>query len=148
QEQRAPQSQSSRSEPCFRNPAAHSKRVVTSCDSCVISHVSWFCRREAVMAGTGAVPPAQGGGCLSGAVRAVGERVAMLSGGDRAIAARVAQAVRSVPGVPSAAISVESWRGHVTLRGQLPSKDLANAAVEAARAVRGVTQIDNFLRTP
>jgi osmotically-inducible protein OsmY len=53
-----------------------------------------------------------------------------------------------VPGVPNNAISVESWRGHVTLRGQLPSKELANAAVEAARAVRGVSQIDNFLRTP
>jgi len=81
-------------------------------------------------------------------VRTVRERIAMLSGGDRAVAARVAQAVRSVPGVPSKAISVESWRGHITLRGELPSKELANAAAEAARAVRGVAQIDNFLRTP
>jgi osmotically-inducible protein OsmY len=78
----------------------------------------------------------------------VRERIAMLSGGDRAIAARVAQAVRAVPGVPSKAISVESWRGHVTLRGELPSKDLASAAAQAAKAVRGVVQIDNFLRTP
>lgn len=100
------------------------------------------------MAGTGAMPQAQGGGGVGSAVRAVRERIAMLSGGDRAISARVAQAVRTVPGVPSKAISVESWRGHVTLRGELPSKELANAAVEAARAVRGVSQIDNFLRTP
>ena len=101
------------------------------------------------MAGTGTMPQAQGsGGGVEGVLRAVRERFAMLRGGDRAISARVAQAVRMVPGVPTNAISVESWRGHVTLRGQLPSKELANAAVEAARAVRGVSQIDNFLRTP
>ena len=100
------------------------------------------------MAGTGAMPQTQRGGGLAEVVRGVRERVAMLSGGDRAIAARVAQAVRAVPGVPSKAISVESWRGHVTLRGELPSKDLAAAAAEAAKAVRGVVQIDNFLRTP
>ena len=50
--------------------------------------------------------------------------------------------------VPSKAISVESWRGHVTLRGELPSKELASAAAQAASAVLGVKQIDNFLRTP
>ena len=100
------------------------------------------------MAGTGAMPQAQGGAGFGGVLRGVRERMAMLRGGDRAIAARVAQAVRAVPGVPSKGISVESWRGHVTLRGDLPSKDVASAAAEAAKAVGGVVQIDNFLRTP
>jgi osmotically-inducible protein OsmY len=101
------------------------------------------------MAEMGTIPQAQGkGGGLGGALRAISEVLAMLRGGDHAIAARVSKATRAVPGVPSKGVGVESWRGHVSLRGDVPSKEIASAVAQAASAVRGVTSIDNFLRTP
>ena len=45
---------------------------------------------------------------------------------------------------PHARLQVSAWQGHVTLRGDVPSDEVQDL-VRAARAVRGVTHVENEL---
>ena len=64
---------------------------------------------------------------------------------DSAITAQVKALLLAEKGVPSTAISVETYEGRVMLSGFLESKDQAAKAVRVASGVSGAKQVQNNL---
>ncbi|MEP7069661.1 MAG: BON domain-containing protein [Usitatibacter sp.] len=62
---------------------------------------------------------------------------------DTAITARVKSAIFEQPGLKSAEINVETFKGVVQLSGFVSSRDNVNLAVATARAVKGVSSVKN-----
>jgi osmotically-inducible protein OsmY len=65
---------------------------------------------------------------------------------DATITTRVKAALLQTPGVKSAAVNVETFRGVVQLSGFVDSKEMANNAVAAAQRVPGVKSVKDDMR--
>ncbi|MFA6921500.1 MAG: BON domain-containing protein [Gallionella sp.] len=65
---------------------------------------------------------------------------------DSVITTKVKAAVFNEPGLKSAEITVETFKGEVQLSGFLSSEADINTAVEVAGSVKGVTSVRNDLR--
>lgn len=62
---------------------------------------------------------------------------------DSAITTKVKAAIFNEPGLSSAEINVETFKGKVQLSGFVSSQDKINRAVEVARGVNGVQSVSN-----
>ena len=65
---------------------------------------------------------------------------------DTAITAKVKTAIFEQPTLKSAEINVETFKGVVQLSGFVSSQDNVNTAMATARAVNGVTSVQNDMR--
>jgi osmotically-inducible protein OsmY len=65
---------------------------------------------------------------------------------DTVITAKVKTAIFEQPGLKSAEINVETFKGVVQLSGFVSSQDNVNTAVRVARNVGGVTSVKNDMR--
>jgi len=65
---------------------------------------------------------------------------------DSVITTNVKAAIFAEPGLKSAEINVETYKGVVQLSGFVSSNANANRAVELARRVNGVTSVRNDMR--
>lgn len=65
---------------------------------------------------------------------------------DTVITTRVKAEILEEPGLKSAEINVETFKGVVQLSGFVSSQANINKAVEVARAVKGVTSVKNDMR--
>ncbi len=65
---------------------------------------------------------------------------------DTVITTKVKAAILAEPGLKSAEINVETYKGIVQLSGFVSSQSNANKAVELSRAVRGVSSVKNDMR--
>jgi osmotically-inducible protein OsmY len=65
---------------------------------------------------------------------------------DTVVTAKVKTAILGEPGLKSAEINVETFKGVVQLSGFVSSQDNAANAVRVARAVPGVTSVKNDMR--
>lgn len=64
---------------------------------------------------------------------------------DATVASNVETTLANTPGVSASQINVQSSDGVVTLSGDVDSAAAANAAVQAAQTVNGVTSVRNDL---
>jgi hypothetical protein len=64
---------------------------------------------------------------------------------DAALTARVKEALSAARGIPTKAISVESYEGRVQLSGFVPMPDMASRAGRVVAAVNGVLAVHNDL---
>jgi hyperosmotically inducible protein len=64
---------------------------------------------------------------------------------DAAVTARVREALSAARGIPSTAISVETFEGEVQLNGFVPAPDLASRAGRITAGVSGVRMVHNNL---
>jgi hyperosmotically inducible protein len=67
--------------------------------------------------------------------------------GDGALTAKVKTALLADEGVPGSSIDVDSSAGVVTLSGRLASQSQIDRAVAIARAIDGVSRVENRLTT-
>jgi hyperosmotically inducible protein len=65
---------------------------------------------------------------------------------DTVITAKVKTAIFEQPGLKSAEINVETFKGVVQLSGFVSSQESANAAVATAKNVKGVSSVKNDMR--
>jgi osmotically-inducible protein OsmY len=65
---------------------------------------------------------------------------------DSAITAKVKGSILGEPGLKSAEINVETFKGVVQLSGFVSSRDDINKAVKLARAVNGVKSVTNNMQ--
>ncbi len=65
---------------------------------------------------------------------------------DTVITTRVKAEILEEPGLKSAEINVETFKGVVQLSGFVSSQASINRAVEVARAVKGVSSVKNDMR--
>jgi osmotically-inducible protein OsmY len=65
---------------------------------------------------------------------------------DTVITTKVKAAVLSEPGLKSAEINVETFKGKVQLSGFVSTQAQIEKAVEVARSVKGVTSVTNSMR--
>lgn len=65
---------------------------------------------------------------------------------DAVITTKVKARILDEPGLKSAEINVETFKGVVQLSGFVSSQSDINRAAELARAVRGVTSVKNDMR--
>lgn len=65
---------------------------------------------------------------------------------DSAITTSVKAAIFNEPGLKSAEINVETFKGRVQLSGFVSSRSKIDRAVEVAQAVNGVTSVSNVMQ--
>jgi osmotically-inducible protein OsmY len=65
---------------------------------------------------------------------------------DSAITASVKAAIFNEPGLKSAEINVETYKGRVQLSGFVSSRDKSERAVQVAQGVNGVTSVANDMQ--
>ena len=65
---------------------------------------------------------------------------------DSAITAKVKGSILGEPGLKSAEINVETFKGVVQLSGFVSSRDNVDTAVETAKGVKGVMSVKNDMR--
>ena len=65
---------------------------------------------------------------------------------DTVITAKVKTAILEQPGLKSAEINVETFKGVVQLSGFVSSQESVNSAVQVARNVKGVSSVKNDMR--
>ena len=65
---------------------------------------------------------------------------------DTVITAKVKTAILGEPGLKSAEINVETFKGTVQLSGFVASQDSVNLAMSTARSVKGVNSVKNDMR--
>lgn len=65
---------------------------------------------------------------------------------DTVITTKVKAAILAEPGLKSAEINVETFKGKVQLSGFVNSKTDIDKAVEVTRTVKGVTSVSNDMR--
>ena len=65
---------------------------------------------------------------------------------DTVITAKVKTAILEQPGLKSAEINVETFKGTVQLSGFVASQDSVNLAMSTARSVKGVSSVKNDMR--
>jgi hyperosmotically inducible protein len=92
------------------------------------------------MAGNATQP--QGEATQPGADRSVGTVV-----DDATVTAKVKAALMAESGVDGTRINVDTTGGRVVLKGEVPSKTMIDRALQVARGVEGVRDIDNQLTT-
>lgn len=81
-------------------------------------------------------------GCASTSTReGTGEYV-----DDTVITTKVKAAILAEPGLKSAEINVETFKGVVQLSGFVTSQDSINRAADITRSVRGVKSVSNDMR--
>jgi len=66
---------------------------------------------------------------------------------DATVTAKVKAALLAESGVDGTKINVDTFNGRVTLKGEVPSKTMIDRAVQVARGIEGVKDIDNRLST-
>jgi hyperosmotically inducible protein len=64
---------------------------------------------------------------------------------DAAVTAKVKAALMAESGVDGTKINVDTSNGRVTLKGEVPSKTMIDRAVQVAKGVEGVKDVDNRL---
>ena len=64
---------------------------------------------------------------------------------DATVTAKVKAALLAESGVDGTKINVDTFNGRVTLKGEVPSKTMIDRAVQVARGIEGVKDIDNRL---
>jgi hyperosmotically inducible protein len=64
---------------------------------------------------------------------------------DAAVTAKVKAALMAESGVDGTKINVDTTNGRVTLKGEVPSKTMIDRAVQVAKGVEGVKDVDNRL---
>jgi hyperosmotically inducible periplasmic protein len=64
---------------------------------------------------------------------------------DATVTAKVKAALLAESGVAGTKINVDTFQGRVTLKGEVPSKNMADRAVQVARGIEGVKDVDNRL---
>jgi hyperosmotically inducible protein len=64
---------------------------------------------------------------------------------DAAVTAKVKAALLAESNVDGTKINVDTSNGRVTLKGEVPSKTMADRAVQVAKGVEGVKDVDNRL---
>jgi hyperosmotically inducible protein len=64
---------------------------------------------------------------------------------DATVTAKVKAALLAESGVDGTKINVDTFNGRVTLKGEVPSKSMADRAVQVARGIEGVKDVDNRL---
>lgn len=74
------------------------------------------------------------------------ERWQMLRGGPAGRAASARRLIRAVSPEAADAIRIEATGDHLMLRGKVHSREIADAAVNAASRVKGVRQVHNFIQ--
>lgn len=65
---------------------------------------------------------------------------------DTVITGKVKTAILAEPGLKSAEINVETFKGVVQLSGFVTSQDNVNTAVRVAKSVKGVSSVKNDMR--
>jgi osmotically-inducible protein OsmY len=65
---------------------------------------------------------------------------------DTVITAKVKTAILGEPGLKSAEINVETFKGIVQLSGFVATQDSVNLAMSTARSVKGVSSVKNDMR--
>jgi hyperosmotically inducible periplasmic protein len=66
---------------------------------------------------------------------------------DATVTAKVKAALLAESGVDGTKINVDTFNGRVTLKGEVPSKTMIDRAVQVARGIDGVKDVDNRLNT-
>ena len=66
---------------------------------------------------------------------------------DATVTAKVKAALMAESGVDGTRINVDTTGGRVVLKGEVPSKTMIDRAVQVARGIEGVRDIDNQLTT-
>ncbi|RPI43129.1 MAG: BON domain-containing protein [Betaproteobacteria bacterium] len=66
---------------------------------------------------------------------------------DAAVTAKVKAALLAESGVDGTKINVDTFNGRVTLKGEVPDKAQIDKAVQIARGIEGVKDVDNRLST-
>lgn len=89
---------------------------------------------------TAAVPAP--GSTIPDASRSAGQTV-----DDATVTAKVKAALLAESGVDGTKINVDTFNGRVTLKGEVPSTTMIDRAVQVARGIEGVKDIDNRLST-
>ena len=64
---------------------------------------------------------------------------------DATVTAKVKAALLAESGVDGTKINVDTFNGRVTLKGEVPSKSMIDRAVQVARGIEGVKDVDNRL---
>jgi hyperosmotically inducible protein len=64
---------------------------------------------------------------------------------DATVTAKVKAALLAESGVDGTKINVDTFNGRVTLKGEVPSKTMIDRAVQVARGIEGVKDVDNRL---
>ena len=64
---------------------------------------------------------------------------------DATVTAKVKAALLAESGVDGTKINVDTFQGRVTLKGEVPSKNMADRAVQVAKGIEGVKDVDNRL---
>ena len=89
---------------------------------------------------TSTTAPATGSAPTDGVDRSAGQTV-----DDATVTAKVKAALLAESGVDGTKINVDTFQGRVTLKGEVPSKNMADRAVQVARGIEGVKDVDNRL---
>ena len=89
---------------------------------------------------TGGTTAATGSPASDGADRSAGQTV-----DDATVTAKVKAALLAESGVDGTKINVDTFQGRVTLKGEVPSKNMADRAVQVAKGIEGVKDVDNRL---
>ena len=66
---------------------------------------------------------------------------------DATVTAKVKAALMAESGVDGTKINVDTFNGRVTLKGEVPDKTMIDKAVQVAKSVEGVKEVDNRLTT-
>ena len=95
---------------------------------------------------------------VAGGLRGVGHRIHHrcwhFRGGheppadDVTLAQRVRSEVFAPPDIPDGNINVDAHGGMVTLRGQLPSRELIDRVMRMTRSIEGVRDVRNLMHVP
>lgn len=67
---------------------------------------------------------------------------------DAGITAKVKAALMSESGIDGLKINVDTFNGHVTLKGEVPNQGQVDKAGQVARGIEGVKEVDNRLTAP
>jgi hyperosmotically inducible protein len=94
----------------------------------------------------GCAPALVGAGAAGGYYVAKDERSVAEIAADAAVTARVNAAYARDEVVSAWDINVDTFRGHVTLHGTVPSRDAIDRAVQLARAQKGVKNVAAYLK--
>ncbi|HRP76343.1 MAG TPA: BON domain-containing protein [Rhodocyclaceae bacterium] len=94
---------------------------------------------------TACAPALVGAGAAGGYYVAKDERTIGEIASDAAVTARVNTAYARDDVVSAWDINVDTFRGHVTLHGTVPSQDAIDRAVRIARAQRDVESVQAYL---
>ena len=85
-------------------------------------------------------PPTTGSAGSADADRSAGQAI-----DDATVTAKVKAALMAESGVDGTKINVDTFNGRVTLKGEVPDQTMIDKAVQVAKSVEGVKDVDNRL---